>query len=79
MNNQNLTRIDAYRSMCKFLESYWRRGGSDEVAMLLGSMQLLRDGRPADAALWADWEAAVNEILHSSKSDDVQLDEPFAR
>jgi hypothetical protein len=50
--------------MTRFLEVYWERGGSnsEELAMLLGAMRTLRDGRPADPAMWSDWLAALSFV-----------------
>jgi hypothetical protein len=50
-----LTIEQGFGAMFEFLERYWKRGKSDEIAMLLGSMAIQSDGRPADPALWADW------------------------
>jgi hypothetical protein len=41
-----MTPEQAYLAMFSFLEEHWRRGGSDELAMLLSSMSLLPDGKP---------------------------------
>jgi hypothetical protein len=54
-NSINLNETSAYQAMHAFLEEYWKRGKSDEIAILLGSMQLMKDGKPADPALWSDW------------------------
>lgn len=45
--------------MFSFLEQHYQRGPSDEFGGLLGSLSLLEDGQPADAALADDWIAAV--------------------
>jgi hypothetical protein len=60
-----LTELEAYDAMCVFLEAYWERGGkaSDDIAVLLGSMQRLRDGRPLDPAQWDDWRDAVERVV----------------
>jgi hypothetical protein len=56
-----LTDGEAYEAMLHFLEAYSRRssGQPDELAMLLGAMQLNADSRPMDPALWQDWIIAV--------------------
>ena len=54
----------AYLAMYAYLEAYFRRTRSDDVAVLLGSMSLLPDGTPADPAFVDDWKhakAAVNQ------------------
>ena len=49
--------------MIAFLEHYWRNTNSDDVASLLGSMDLLNDGMPADRAMWDEWQDAIAEAL----------------
>ena len=58
-----ITPRQAYLAMYWFLDAYYHRGGSEELAMLLGSMSLLPDGRPADPAIAGDWEEAVRHAL----------------
>lgn len=62
MKANGFTSIQAYRAMFEFLQSYYERTGADEIGALLGSMQLLNDGVPADSALWDDWLLAVEKI-----------------
>jgi len=54
---------DAYRAMFRFLEAYFERTKADEVAVLLGSMNLADDGKPMDPAMWQDWLVAVREAI----------------
>ncbi|WOB51580.1 hypothetical protein NYR97_09635 [Xanthomonas hydrangeae] len=50
----------AYIAMLIFLEDYWERNGQpDALGVLLGSMNPLEDGVPADSAIWNDWLEAV--------------------
>jgi hypothetical protein len=58
-----MTSHQAYLAMYSFLEAYYRRGHSDEVAALLASMSLLSDGKPADAAIAKDWADAVRRAV----------------
>lgn len=58
-----LTTDQAYRAMFSFLEKYYEATGADDVGALLGSMNLLEDGRPADSAIWTDWCNAVQQAL----------------
>lgn len=58
-----LSSSEAFAAMHRFLEMYWERGQSEEIAMLLGSMTILDDGKCADPALWNDWTTAIREIL----------------
>jgi hypothetical protein len=58
-----LNEKQAYDAMVRFLDAYWERGGrkSEDLAGLLGSLSLLPDGTPADAAMWEDWLNALRE------------------
>lgn len=58
-----LTPRQAYLCMFEFLRMYYERGHSDEIGGLLGSLSLLPDGQPADAAQAADWAKAVSTVL----------------
>jgi hypothetical protein len=60
-----LTELEAYDAMCVFVEAYWERGGkaSDDIAVLLGSTQRLRNGRPLDPAQWDNWRDAVASVV----------------
>lgn len=61
---RTLDESTAYDAMCVFLEAYWRRGGrsSDDLAILLGSLNRAPDGGPLDPAMWADWQEAVKAV-----------------
>ena len=52
--------------MVLFLETYYERTQSDEIGALLGSLQLLEDGKPADPAMWQDWLQYSNSVKLSS-------------
>jgi hypothetical protein len=58
-----LTSRQAYLAMYEFLRRHYERGPTDEVGGLLGSLSLLPDGQPADAAYAGDWSEAVAEVL----------------
>ena len=36
---------------------------SINIGALLGSLQLLEDGKPADPAMWHDWLQCIEKIL----------------
>jgi len=50
--------LDGYRAMYLFLSGKFEQGW-ENLAGLLGSMQLSEDGRPFDPAFKADWKDAV--------------------
>jgi hypothetical protein len=52
--SRELTEAEAFQVMPSFLEGHCERGKSDEIAILLGSLAMQPDGRPADAALAKD-------------------------
>ena len=62
-SDAKLTNELAYRAMFAFLDTQFERSRSGDLGVLLGGMSLLRDGTPADPALWADWEHAVDRVL----------------
>lgn len=64
-----LTSDEALAAMHRFLEMYWERGSSEEIAMLLGSLSIQPDGKCADPALWNDWMQCVQEIAGRNKRD----------
>jgi hypothetical protein len=57
-----LNERESYAAMVIFLEKYYELTNSSDVGALLGSMQLLEDGTPADAALWSDWLQAIQSV-----------------
>lgn len=63
-NGNFMTPTQAFSVLFIFLEEYWKRGGrsSNDIAVLLGSLQRVGDGLPLDQALWNDWLNAWNEV-----------------
>ena len=57
---------EAYNAMFAFLEKYYELTGADDVGALLGSMTIFADGKPADAAMWTEWLAAVDQVLRAN-------------
>jgi len=58
-----MNQSEAFLAMYDFLEKYWKRGASEEFAILLGSMSLQPDGKCADPALWNDWIESVQSVI----------------
>jgi hypothetical protein len=71
MRKQRLSAEQAFAAMSVFLEKYHARtGGNGDLGALLGDLQVNgRDGLPFDPAAWADWLAAVEEVLGERVSD----------
>jgi hypothetical protein len=59
---KQLSEHEAYCAMYAFLEIWYGRSKSAELANLLGSMSLLPDGTPADPALGEDWATALEAV-----------------
>ena len=57
-----LNEKQAFQAMVLFLEEYYRRGKSDDIAMLLSSLIMLEDGSTADPAMWSDWIQSINKL-----------------
>jgi hypothetical protein len=62
VESDNLSLREAYLAMFRFLERYYELTRADDVGALLGSLALLPDGGPADAAMWSDWVKAVADV-----------------
>jgi hypothetical protein len=58
-----VSEVQAYQAMIKFLSHYYKLTNSDDVGSLLGSMDLMADGRPADVAMWQEWMDCVTSVL----------------
>jgi hypothetical protein len=59
-----VTKNQAYRAMVQFLDERFSRLPSEALGQLLGEMTLLQDGRPADPAIIAEWDRAVEIAFH---------------
>jgi hypothetical protein len=56
-----VTEKEAFLAMYAFLADYYERTKSNEVGGLLGSLSLLPNGSTADAAMWDDWQKALQK------------------
>jgi hypothetical protein len=70
-----LTPIQAYRAMIAFLDAYWRSTHSDDIASLLGDLQLLGtdSAYPADPAAWSDWLQSIQHAVLAETPETTQL------
>jgi hypothetical protein len=64
---------EAYLSMYRFLENYYKRGQSDEIAIMLGRMSLLEDGTTADPAVFNDWLQAIEDTTNGKVDAHLRL------
>ncbi len=60
--------IAAYKKMVQFLEDRYERLPSDALGALLGELAIQADGRPADPAVDAEWNRAVDQLAESSET-----------
>ena len=70
---ETLTIKQAYAAMFYFLEQFYTRTKSDDIGGLLGAMSLLDDGLPADRALVADWQEAVQFAMKGGGAPSLTL------
>jgi len=71
---KRLTELQAFNTMVKFLEGYYKETRSEFIVDLLSSFLFLPDGKTADLAFWSDWENAIKTILKKHPGE-KQLDE----
>jgi len=67
--NEKLSILQGLKAMSKFLEGYYERTSSDDVGALLGVMQILDDGKPADLAIWEDWVESIQMALDEERNE----------
>ncbi|MEO0553900.1 MAG: hypothetical protein AAF149_11900 [Bacteroidota bacterium] len=48
--------------MIAYLENLYELTKSDDLAIILGSMQLMEDGSTMDSAYWYDWLGVIEKI-----------------
>jgi predicted secreted protein len=65
VTDTNLSEKQAFDSMYRFLESYWKRFADARLSDVLGDIQpaFLADTVTADPAAWEDWRKAVEEVI----------------
>ena len=73
MSDIKLTKLEAYLAMYTYLEAYYDRGKSDEIASMLSSMSILEDGSSADPAIKEDWDDAVESVIKGKVNAKLQL------
>ncbi|WP_255429288.1 hypothetical protein [Ramlibacter albus] len=57
--------------MVFFIEHLFEMTRSDDLAGILGGLQVAADGRPMDPAAWTDWLDAVSRARLNSHSDEL--------
>jgi hypothetical protein len=56
-----LNPLQAFNAMTQFLDSYYKKNLSDDLGILLSSMEFLDDNETVDAATWDDWINILGE------------------
>ncbi len=57
-----LSEREAFAVTIEFLWQYARRGAGDDLITLVGDVELMDDGEPADPAAWGDWLECVRHV-----------------
>jgi len=63
---KTLTIREAYLAMYAFLNIHYERFPPEtegQIAIVMGELSLLDDGKPVDPAAWSDWEKSVQKAL----------------
>lgn len=60
----NLNEEEAFEAMSDFLEKYYQRTNSDDIACVLSDIAFLGKKETADPAAWHDWIDSVNKVLN---------------
>ncbi len=66
---KRLTKLQAFNTMVKFLEGYYKETTSDFMGGLLGSLLFLPDGDTFDPAFWIEWDDAIKKVLQEQNSE----------
>ena len=66
-----LNEEEALKAVFYFLDNYYEQLKfegieSDDIAVLLGSLTILSDNKPADRAMWNEWLEAI-EVMKNEK------------
>ncbi len=59
-DSNDITVQVGYLAMYSFLEELYTKFEFDQLGGILGGLQLLADGTPADPGMWSDWMRAVD-------------------
>ncbi len=61
---EQITLLQAYKAMFKFLENlYFREGQPENLGGFLGGLRLIKDTKTVDPAAWEDWLDTVDQVL----------------
>ena len=61
IEDDTLTKQEAFLAMFAYLEIHFRRFGPGEIGAVLSELSLLPDGGTSDPAAWDDWIKCVQK------------------
>lgn len=64
IEDDTLTKQQAFLAMFAYLEIHFKRFGPGEVGTVLSELSLLPDGGTFDPAAWDDWIKCVQKAKH---------------
>lgn len=59
----DISELEGYKAAIKFLEYYWKAMSSDDMAVVLGAMQLIDENRSIDPAALNVWRESVQAVI----------------
>ena len=73
---EKLTLKQAFRTVIKFLDGYYKNNPSDDLGLLLGEMQLQNDNISADSATWGYWIDSANRVIDQENHLEIDMPNP---
>jgi len=67
--NIKLNNQQAYLTVIDYLEGYYERTTSEDIANLISKMKLLEENTSANPTTWENWNRSVEEVLKRKKKD----------
>ncbi len=74
MNEKLITSRQAFEAMQLFLEQYYERIPSDDIAAILSDLEFVNYDTTADPAAILDWNDYVNQVVKFSSNMDEEID-----
>ena len=70
---KRMTEEESYQAMFYFLQKWYEMTKSDDVGEILGLMEYLSDGEPADPVMWDNWQDAIEKVRLHGKPPPKEL------
>jgi hypothetical protein len=68
--SDRISEIDGYKAMTLFLEYYWKEMNSEDLAVILGGMQLGDKNESLDPAARYIWEKCIDKVTNKDSTHD---------